>query len=188
VSIFNQFINSAARQVGRNVANDVYYRNRTSTVKSKDLICYSTQGYQEGDVEIIQDKNWRREFTKWYAWLIMSIAGLVPYLGVLVSFFWVPNLFRTFFKKYQMHFYNFKWNVYKVQDKRTKEGIREIKNLDMVYSSSSNNPPYLRNKVEAILLVAIPLYLCIWSTEAIKKSIKEDEAKKASISKVGSLK
>jgi len=187
MSIFSQFINSATRQVGRNVANDVYYGNRTSTVKSKDLICYSTHGYQEGDCRILYDKQWKGEFTKWYAWPIMSIAGLIPYLGVLFSFFWVPNLFRTFFKKYQMHFYDFKWNTYKVQDKRTKEGIREIKNLDMVYSSSHDNPPQLRNKVEAILLVAIPLCLCIWSTEAIKKSIKEDEAKKASISKVGNL-
>ena len=31
MSIFNQFINSAARQVGRNVANDVYYRKAASS-------------------------------------------------------------------------------------------------------------------------------------------------------------
>ena len=35
MSIFNQFINSAVRQVGRNVANDVYYGNRKAKTSNR---------------------------------------------------------------------------------------------------------------------------------------------------------
>jgi hypothetical protein len=172
MNILNQFINSAVRQVGRNVANDAYYGSRSSTdkiYKLKNLICYSTQGYQEGDVEIRYDTLWSLEYQKWYVWPTVVIAGLIPYIGFIGPICFMPNLCRVFFKKYQMHFFNFEWNTYKVQDRRTKEGTKDIKVLDMVYNGQScRDLPHLRNKIEAILLILIPLVLCYLTTISIK--------------------
>jgi hypothetical protein len=148
----NSIVRGAGMSIGRNLVGDFGRRKETpkkSVYNSNELECWSHKGYEENDVEFTYDagSNWNRQYIKWYMWILSIFNGLL----FITPLFYISNVYNVFFKKHQIHFYTFKWNTYKVSDRRSKSGVREIKNLDMVYDKSVSNPPYLRTKIETML-------------------------------------
>ena len=130
--------------------------------------CYSHLGYQEGDVEITYDKNWKKSYVGFFGWLFYL---LFPFLNVWVAFI---KLISTFSPNTYMHFYEMKWNQYQVSDARFKSGIREVKILQPEFVKSVVDTPRTRNKVEAVIAFMIswiltgPLAYTIYIMEIAK--------------------
>jgi len=168
MSIVNAITRGFGFRIGSNLANSLMEPKQKATnkiVTIDELECWSHKGYEAGDVEFTYDKgsHWNRQYIKWYMWPVSLFNGLL----FITPLFYISDLYNVFIKKHQIHFYTFKWNTYKVSDRRSKSGIREIKNLDMVYDKSVVNPPYLRTKIETIiqfLLVSwFPLAILIYN-------------------------
>ena len=166
----NSIVRGAGMSIGRNLVGDFGRRKEskneaTNVYSSNELECWSHKGYEEGDVEFTYDKNsnWGRQYLKWYMWPVSVFNSLL----FITPLFYISNVYHVFIKKHQMHFYDFKWNTYKVSDRRAKSGIREIKILDMVYSNSVTNAPYLRTKIETalqfILVSWFPITILIYN-------------------------
>jgi hypothetical protein len=151
MGLFNSIVRGFGHKVGSSIATSVINGVQSNNVvsSSSELECYSKLGYQEGDVEIMYDKgsHWNRQYVKWYMWPASIFNGLF----FITPLFYISDLYNVFVKKHKMYFYDLKWNTYKVSDRRSKTGIREIKNLDMVLSKTIDNKPYLRTKIETIL-------------------------------------
>lgn len=166
MSIVSAITRGFGFRIGSNFANSLMEPKQkvTNNVATIDeLECWSHKGYAEGEVEIIKDINWRSKRQKWYMWPVHIFNGCF----FITPLFYIKDTYNIFFKNYYLHFYDFKWNTYKVSDRRAKTGIREVKNLDMIHSKSVIDTPPLRNKIETIIVFVLvcwlPIFLLIFN-------------------------
>jgi hypothetical protein len=146
MSIVNAITRGFGFRIGSNLANSLMtpkerVSNKVSTID--ELECWSHKGFEEGDVDIVKT-NWTTYQLAWYSYPLAIISG-----ALVIPFLWyIKDLYFVFVKKHQMHFYDFKWNTYKVSDRRSKSGTRDVKNLEPVYCKTVSDSVPLRNKLE----------------------------------------
>jgi hypothetical protein len=144
--------------LGRAAANSLLQPSHSKEIvldTVSDIKCMSHKGYEENDVEILYDIRWRKQFIRWWAWIFFTI---VPITNIIMSLIYC---YKVFIRTYNIHFYELKWNTYKVSDGRTKSGFREVKKLGMEYCKSEIDSPCTRNKIEAIVSLLISLIVTI---------------------------
>ena len=144
--------------LGRAAANSLLQPSQSKEIvldTVSDIECMSHKGYEENDVEILNDIRWKKQFIRWWAWPFVAI---IPIINIIMALIYC---YKVFIKTYNLHFYDLKWNTYKVSDGRTKSGFREVKKLEMEYNKSEIDLPYTRNKIEAIVSLLISLILTI---------------------------
>jgi hypothetical protein len=171
-SIVRGFGFTVGRRAADSMIDNLNQKNspRTSSTSVKDKTCMSHLGYEENDVEIMYDIKWNKEYVKWYEWPLYLFIPVIP------VFYALSRAYKTFVKKYQLHFYDMKWNTYTISDNRAKSGTREIKKLEPVFDKSAPNTPYTRNKIEAILalILVIPINLLIFTSIASAEKNKTE--------------
>jgi hypothetical protein len=118
----------------------------------KEIECWSHKGYEEGDVESIEEYDYIKKTIKWYEWLFILLFPVFNCIKTFKYFYYV------FIKKNHVSFYDMEWNTYTISDNRTKTGTREIKKLIPVLSKVSEYPPYKRNKVESLIALGISVF------------------------------
>ena len=133
MGLFDQFISSAVRQVGRDggkvISNKIYgnahasklmiVRDNMSFSSSNEVYSYSDQGFKEGDFII--------EGTKYYnvqPWfLVFTPIYLIPVIGTIPALIFA---YQTFISKHYSISTPLIWKTVQIKDGRKKEGYREM--------------------------------------------------------------
>jgi hypothetical protein len=134
MGLFNQFISSAVRQVGRDggkvISNKIYGNSNTSRVSitiengqhnsSKEVYSYADQGLEEGDFVYNGTQYFKLLFGHWL-WLLVFVP--IPFLGLIGSLVFA---YKTFIVKHFQTAAPLYWETIQIKDSRRKEGYREM--------------------------------------------------------------
>jgi len=187
-NLFSSITRGFGFAIGSSAAKSLLNRKSSKNLQPqsfsvKDKTCMSHWGYEENDVEISYDIRWNKEYVKWYSWPFFLLIPFFPF------FYSLKRLFKVYFKNYKLHFYDLKWNTYTVSNAKYKNGIQEIKKLEPVFSKSENNPPYLRNKVEAwiSLVLCLPINLLLFFTILTYEPKVESDSSKKTTDKIATI-
>ena len=141
--------------LGKTAANAVIDSTKSQKVyKSNEVDCWSHQGYQENDVEILYEYDYYTKQLKWYTWIVF----LIPILNLFKS---IPYFFNVYLKKNKVYYYDMKWETFKVSDGRVKGGVKEVQKLKPILGKVEVFPPYTRNKVESVIALSLSLLLSL---------------------------
>lgn len=173
MSLFNQFISSAVKQIGRDagkiVSNKIFSNDRNISNFNEnqifnsinDVYCYSKQGLKEGDYINIGNNYFKA--TYWHLLLFIP-AAFIPFIGFLLSIIFA---YQTFIIKYYQILSPLIWVMVKVKDNRFSDGFRETKILKLDSSKQEIlllNIPNVNKIVSIIYLICslIPILLILF--------------------------
>ena len=133
MNLFNQFISSAVRQVGRDggriISNKVYGNQHATKISvinenisydsSKNILSYDELGYKEGEKICTFSSYPKLTLLRWL-WIIFIIP--IPILGLIGSLIFA---YKILIKKYYQTETPLVWKTIKINDRRTSLGYRE---------------------------------------------------------------
>ena len=142
MGLFDQFVSSAVRQVGRDggkvISNKIYGNAHASKImivqdnmsfnSSNEVYSYSDQGFKEGDF-IIEGSNYYN-VKPWF--LLFTPIYLIPIIGTIPALIFA---YQTFISKHYTISTQLIWKTVQIRDGRKKEGYRELNLLtpDILY-------------------------------------------------------
>ena len=138
MGLFNQFISSAVKQVGRDggkvISNKIYGNAHASKImivqdnmsfnSSSDVYSYSDQGLKEGDYIIDGSKYYN--IKPWF--LLITPFYLLPFFGTIPALIFT---YQTFVSKHFQITTPLIWKIVQIKDGRTKIGYRELNILTL---------------------------------------------------------
>lgn len=157
MSIFDSISRGFGFTVGKKIANTLLSGNQVGnqvTNSSQDLEDWSHNGFKEGDVDFVISRNFKKDEINWILFPFTFIISAIPFLGLLIN---SNFLYKVVLKKHYIYFFDFVWETYKVSDKRTKEGTREVKVLERRLSKTDRFPTPIKNVIQITLSFIVSL-------------------------------